>query len=175
MAKKKNNDGLILFGLGIAAVVAMGAAGKKDAVVGPGDNDNLPRGVRNNNPGNIRMNAANDWEGKIPINQNTDGEYEQFTEYVYGVRAMIILLQTYKDKYDLITIRDIISRWAPPPKNPTVEYINFISDFTGYGPDIGYNFDIDNLYYLVAGIGKFENLGMDVISIEEYNQAVSLL
>ncbi|MCA9329527.1 hypothetical protein KDA11_02695, partial [Candidatus Saccharibacteria bacterium] len=34
-----------------------------------------PRGIRNNNPGNIRI-SNNQWRGKIPVSQNTDGSFE---------------------------------------------------------------------------------------------------
>ena len=37
----------------------------------------LPRGYRNNNPLNIRINSANNWAGKV--SPNNDGNFAQFT------------------------------------------------------------------------------------------------
>lgn len=46
-----------------------------------------PRGLRNNNPGNIRT-TKDRWQGLRP--QQTDPAFFQFTEMRYGYRALII-------------------------------------------------------------------------------------
>lgn len=90
-----------------------------------------PRGVRNNNPGNIEMTGSL-WKGEIPHAQNTDGRFKQFYNYIYGIRAAILNLQSYyKDGYR--TIRQMITRWAPPKENNTEGYIRFVSGYTGIG------------------------------------------
>jgi hypothetical protein len=33
----------------------------------------LPRGIRNNNPLNIRLDPENRWQGKVPPKHNSDG------------------------------------------------------------------------------------------------------
>lgn len=87
------------------------------------------RGVRNNNPGNIRI-SSNNWDGKIPKDQNTDGSFEQFVTWVHGLRAMTKLIINYiKGGHD--TIAKIINRYAPPIENPTNDYINFVVKETG--------------------------------------------
>lgn len=87
-----------------------------------------PRGIRNNNPLNIRI--GNDWQGeKLP---NTDGSFEQFTEMKYGLRAGFILLRNYINKYGLNTIEKIIKRWAPSNENNTKEYIRMVCKETGF-------------------------------------------
>ena len=54
----------------------------------------------------------------------------------YGWRAaFVILCRTYYGKYKLRTIRDIVTRWAPPKENNTEAYIRHVSDYTGIGPD----------------------------------------
>ena len=103
-----------------------------------------PRGIRNNNPLNIRK-SADKWQGQINANVNDndnnsspkgDAEFVQFYTMEYGWRAaFVILCKTYYGKYKLRTIRDIVSRWAPPKENNTPAYIRHVSDYTGIGPD----------------------------------------
>ena len=54
----------------------------------------------------------------------------------YGIRALARLLITYQSRYGLSTIRQLISRWAPPADdNPTSSYVDFVSRQTGWQPD----------------------------------------
>ena len=104
----------------------------------------LPRGIRNNNPLNIRL-SKDKWQGQINANVNDnannsspkgDAEFIQFYTMEYGWRAaFVILCKTYYGKYKLRTIRDIVTRWAPPKENSTEAYIRHVSDYTGIGPD----------------------------------------
>ena len=95
----------------------------------------LPRGMRNNNPGNLRI-SNNQWQGKVPVWENTDGEFEQFKEYRYGVRAMIKLIQNYIRSGDN-TLVTIISRYAPATENDTAAYIRAVAGATGFSPIYG--------------------------------------
>jgi len=52
-----------------------------------------------------------------------------------GVRAVGKLLQTYQSRYNLNTIEQMISRYAPPSENPTDEYIKFVAQKTGIAAD----------------------------------------
>ena len=100
------------------------------------------RGIRNNNPLNIRR-SKDKWQGQsnylTPPGKGGDGgesEFCQFYSMEYGWRAaFMILCRTYYKKYGLKTIRAIISRWAPPKENNTAAYIRHVSDYTGIGPD----------------------------------------
>lgn len=92
----------------------------------------LPRGYRNNNPLNIRINSANNWEGKVT--NNTDGVFEQFVAMEYGYRAAMKLIQNYITKYDLNTVGQIIGKWAPDSENDTASYISRVSSTTGWLP-----------------------------------------
>lgn len=84
------------------------------------------RGIRNNNPANIRH--GNPWKG-LKKNQ-TDPEFDQFTSTVWGVRALIITLRTYVTIHKLQTIRKIIERWAPRSDgNNTEGYIDFVRNY----------------------------------------------
>ena len=88
----------------------------------------LPRGIRNNNPLNIRI--GNSWQGEVE--HPTDTEFEQFVNMFYGCRAAFILLKRYMKCYGLVTITDIISRWAPSSENNTRRYIDAVVNRTGY-------------------------------------------
>lgn len=96
------------------------------------DLNNLPRGLRNNNPLNIRRFDYNDWYGKITDSASTDQEFEQFRDPRYGFRAAFILIHRYiKNGYK--SVRDIIFRWAPPSDgNFTESYLKSVCDYTGF-------------------------------------------
>ena len=53
----------------------------------------------------------------------------------WGYRAMFILLDTYRVRYGLNTLRGMISRYAPPSENHTEAYIAAIVEWTGLTPD----------------------------------------
>lgn len=74
----------------------------------------LPRGIRNRNPGNIRL-SRDKWQG-LASRQN-DRDFFQFISYEYGIRALARVLLTYQTKHGLDTVRKIINRWAPPVGN----------------------------------------------------------
>lgn len=94
-----------------------------------------PRGIRNNNPLNIRK--GNSWQGeKSP---QTDNEFEQFESMTMGVRAGLKILRNYITGYDghrqpIDTIEKVITRWAPPSENDTRKYIDRVSALTGIHP-----------------------------------------
>lgn len=92
----------------------------------------LPRGYRNNNPLNVRKNAANAWKGKVV--PGTDSAFEQFITMAYGYRCALYLLRKYIGQGHN-TIRKIITKWAPPSENNTTSYINSVATRTGIGAD----------------------------------------
>ena len=84
----------------------------------------LPRGIRNNNPLNIRKNQ-NRWKGLA--RRQTDRSFFQFKEMKWGYRAAFIILKRYYNDYHLLTIEDIIRRWAPPNENNSKAYANYVA------------------------------------------------
>jgi len=93
----------------------------------------IPRGIRNNNPLNIRR-SKDQWKGMAEA--QTDGAFVQFKTLEYGWRAAFYLLtRTYYHKYRLYTIRAIISKWAPPCENNSKAYVENVSRLTGIDPD----------------------------------------
>lgn len=92
-------------------------------------NENIPRGIRNNNPGNIRNNPNNRWVGLSPC-QN-DKDFCVFIEPKYGIRALSIILRNYQSRYGLKTVKDIINRYAPTIENNTNSYVKSVCQFLG--------------------------------------------
>lgn len=90
---------------------------------------NLPRGLRNNNPLNIRISSIQ-WQGKIA--ENTDGAFEQFISIEYGLRAGLVNIRTYikRDRLDSISV--IIPKWAPAlDGNDVRAYVRLVSNKSG--------------------------------------------
>lgn len=88
----------------------------------------MPRGIRNNNPLNIRFCSHNNWLGKVQFHQRTDESFEEFTEMKYGFRAACRLIQVYVQRHRCSTIHSIVLRFAPPSENYTDEYYKFVKD-----------------------------------------------
>ncbi|BBL31222.1 structural protein [Pantoea ananatis] len=117
---------------------------------------NNSRGIRNNNPGNIRW--GDEWKGLVPEGQRTDKSFCQFKAPEFGIRAMIIILRNYQSKYGLKTITGIIKRWAPPKENDTQAYIRSVAQATGTDADKTIDLtDSRKLFPLLQAIIKHEN------------------
>lgn len=106
----------------------------------------VPRGIRLNNPGNIRI--GDKWQGlmapaDMSAAQKREKEFCVFAAPKWGIRALARLLIAYKDKHRLTTITGIIARWAPPKgrvgsrtyTQNTGGYIAHVVALTGFGPD----------------------------------------
>lgn len=102
------------------------------------------RGIRNMNPGNIRLGES--WLGLRT--KQTDPDFCQFTSMVYGCRALLKLLRTYVEKRGCTTIRKVIERWAPPSENDTSSYVLSVAAACRRDPDEVLNFEADPLLYL---------------------------
>lgn len=113
----------------------------------------IPRGLRLNNPGNIRRTADN-WLGLAA--EQPDAEYFYFVDPLYGLRAMARILLNYRARYGLDTVEKIISRWSPPSENPTAELIDGAAARLGVNPK--QQIDVAaRLPELVAAIVRQEN------------------
>jgi len=89
-----------------------------------------PKGIRNNNPGNIEDNPRNQWRGQV----GDDGRFAIFDTPVNGIRALARLLFNYNKIYGLSTVNGIITRWAPDSENNTSSYIADVSNRLGVHP-----------------------------------------
>lgn len=88
----------------------------------------IPRGLRNNNPCNIRKNRYV-YAGEVVPSQ--DEELKHFTTKAYGYRAAFVVLYTYQSRHGLDTIAKVIERWAPPSENDTAAYIRAVAERSG--------------------------------------------
>jgi len=114
--------------------------------------DYRPRGISNNNPGNILLTQI-DWKGKIPNAENSDKKFEQFEAYVYGVRAMIVLLKNYMQKQGLKTVTDIVNKWSPGNLN----YVRYVATRLNVQDNAPLSANKDTIKALVTAIANFEN------------------
>ena len=93
-----------------------------------------PRGIRNNNPLNIRH-SADRWQGVR--GEQKDKSFVQFKSMAYGYRAAWKTLQSYYNRFchqsKPYTVRNIITRWAPPKENDTEAYIRTVLRLSGIG------------------------------------------
>lgn len=83
-----------------------------------------PRGIRNNNPGNIRLSPTR-WQGQKDAQMDTS--FVEFSAPIWGLRALMRVLLTYHFKHGLDTVESIINRWAPPHENATDHYIHSVA------------------------------------------------
>lgn len=124
----------------------------------------IPRGIRNNNPLNIRI--GNTWLGEVA--DPSDPSFEQFVTMQYGVRAACVLLRRYIRHYKRTTIQAIIAAWAPACENPTEVYINAVCRYMGmYPEDIIKYEDKDTICRLIQAMCLVENgqpISDDIIS-----------
>ena len=93
-----------------------------------------PRGMRNNNPLNIRR-SEDRWEGEAAT--RTDKSFVQFQSMAYGYRAAWKILDTYclhfRRQRLPYNVRNIIARWAPPSENDTDAYVRRVVSLSGLG------------------------------------------
>lgn len=124
----------------------------------------MTRGIRNNNPGNIRHGASK-WRG-MSTEQN-DTQFVTFITPEFGIRALMKLLQTYS-KYrgkqnvgcgKIDTVEEIIERWAPASdNNHTENYIQRVCKETRFNRQMCLNlYDKETVISLAKAIVQVEN------------------
>ena len=115
----------------------------------------MTRGLRNNNPLNIRL-SRTPWQGEVRPSQ--DKAFCRFRSPAYGYRAALKLLRNYSLVHGCHTVRTIISRWAPPSENDTKGYISTVCKLTGLDADR--RIDVDDrrtMCGLAAAMSRVEN------------------
>lgn len=116
---------------------------------------NLPRGIRNKNPGNIiRTNDV--WIGQKAT--QSDAKYVQFDAPVYGFRAMKRLLDSYQ-RLGINSIEGIVRRWSNDiSEQDKRSYISSVVQRTKVGASEVYPFDNrEKLIDLMIAIHTHEN------------------
>lgn len=153
-----NRDFIIWLAIAAALIAATGTA----VYVGA-------RGIRNNNPGNIRK-GTSEWQGMSPVQKDT--AFVQFVTPVYGIRALAVLLKNYSSRYGLNTVEGLISRYAPPSENITGSYVSAVSK--AIGVDARQTINVAAMLPgLIAAIIKHEN-GLQPYPESLIRQGVSL-
>jgi len=132
----------------------------------------IPRGIRNNNPYNIKQ-STQQWKGKILFSE--DSVFEQFETMEYGIRAGLIILRTYIERYKLHTIEEIIKRFAPSNENDTEAYIRAVCRDTGFDRDTILFFDLEDMLPLAMAIIKHEQGGLFGITNKMIEKSWELL
>lgn len=115
-----------------------------------------PRGIRNNNPGNIDRTAER-WQG-MAADQSSDSRFVVFSAPVWGLRALAKVLLSYQRKHGLCTPAAIIGRWAPPVENDTGAYARQVAKALGVG--VGDQIDLqqpETLQRILPAIVQHEN------------------
>jgi hypothetical protein len=129
-----------------------------------------PRGIRNNNPGNIKRGQP--WAGLSET--QTDPTFCQFDMPEYGIRAMAKILITYNRRHMISCIQDAIARWAPSSENQTQTYINFVVTKTNHPPQQSLDFkDRSILGSIIKAMITFEN-GVQPYSDKQIGLGVDL-
>jgi hypothetical protein len=112
---------------------------------------NLPRGLRNNNPGNLRYTPSIKWVGQT----GSDGAFSIFSNLAYGIRAYGMDLRN-DIKKGKNTIDKLIYEFAPPSENNTEAYINNVSKISGISRKQILTPDIDTLTKIAKGMFSVE-------------------
>ena len=136
----------------------------------------LERGVRNNNPLNIKKKVSNAWDG-IAEDQSGDSIFATFESAEYGIRAALRTLVTYQNKHKLRTPSEMLARWAPPSENIVSDYVATVKELSGLSMDdpmvIGNN---QKTLDLIRSMIAMENSqkAMRGYSSNTYNRALQL-
>ena len=105
-----------------------------------------------NNPFNIRG-GKDAWKGKIG---EKDG-FVMFQSVAFAIRCMLVLSNTYINKYKIKTIKEFISTYAPPSENDTATYIRNVCTWNGWKPDTEIRKTRGFVCDLIKSIARQEN------------------
>jgi hypothetical protein len=137
-------------------------------------NTRLPRGLRNNNPGNIkRTNPPTPWQGLSE--DQPDAVFVKFKDVTWGIRAMARILINYQDKYNICTIDKAINRYAPESDgNSPGTYIGFVSKESGINSNVLLDFhEYSDIKPVIKAMIEFE-LGYEGVSDSQIDKGLSL-
>jgi hypothetical protein len=111
-----------------------------------------PRGIRNNNPGNIE--AGIGWKGEI----GTDGRFATFATPAHGIRALALNAVNSQRIHGNDTVNELIDRWAPPTENNTAAYAAQVAKALGVNPEDPVDLtNPETLAKFTAAVIKHEN------------------
>lgn len=112
-------------------------------------NQDLKRGIRNNNPGNLRKSGDN-WKG---MNGYDEDNFVVFDTMEDGIRALSRDIRSKVDR-GLNTYDKLLKVYAPPKENDTESYIKDVAQKTNHGRNKKISKDMvsgkSNLKYFVS-------------------------
>lgn len=157
---------LLLAGLGVAILAFSVNPITEDEFVSTSG----VRGIRNNNPGNIRK--GENWQGMAQT--QSDPAFIQFKSPEYGIRAMVKLLRNYEKLYNLNTIKGIIFRWAPPNENNTEAYVKSVEQKTGLKQNEALDLADQNVMRKLVKAIIFHENGQQPYTDKQINDGINL-
>lgn len=133
----------------------------------------LPLGLRNNNPGNVRP-VPGGWQGQVGVNRG----FAVFPNVVLGIRAMAmdLLKDYYIDRQQ--TLQSLISEYAPPSENKTSSYVAAVSRLLNFPANTVYPMNRGTLKRLLVAMCTVEIGAVQVrrhLSEEDFNQAINMV
>jgi hypothetical protein len=112
----------------------------------------LPRGLRDNNPGDLQQPPGQQWQGTVGM----DGPFVVFADTTWGLRALARDLITKISVDGLDTIATLINQYAPPSENDTADYISSVAADSGIGAGDQLGTDQDTITSLMRAIVNHE-------------------
>lgn len=109
----------------------------------------LPRGIRNNNPGNLRPGGPT-WLGVAGSDMDQpDPPYLRFVDPEHGIRAIAMTLRSYEDRHGIHTLDQVFARWAPAgDRNDPERYAAQVA--AALGKAAGESIDLHDVVVLTA-------------------------
>ncbi|CAB3952688.1 hypothetical protein [Achromobacter piechaudii] len=127
-----------------------------------------PRGIRNNNPGNLNYVG----QRGATLEGGDKGRFAKWKTAREGLQALANQLRLYGDR-GLDSIRKVVNTYAPASENDTQAYVNQLAAFMGIDPDETFDVKTDPaaLAMLMQGIIKHEN-GYNPYSRDQIDDAI---
>lgn len=89
---------------------------------------------------------------------SSDPAFKAFESMPWGYRAMFVLLHTYRVRNGCRTLREMISRYAPPTENHTENYIRAVATQAQVSPDEALDTrNSKTMIPVVAAMSRVEN------------------
>lgn len=130
-----------------------------------------PRGIRNNNPGNIEDGG---FARNLPGYVGSDGRFARFETPEAGIQAQSRLLDVYANKHGLNTVAGIVGRWAPATDGNNVSaYAANVAKQMGVDPTAPLNMSDPNVKAKLAMAMAAHENGRQAFSPETFARGVA--
>lgn len=150
---------VLLIGASAIALVGFGYLGVRT---------NMARTIRLNNPGGLRINPANNWQGKVTPSR--DPEFETFETPVYGARAMLRTLRSHYQRGENTVIM-LIKFWTPDNQ---AGYIKHVITQAGLGSSGFFTWNEAQVCKIAKAMADWE-AGVPYYSEQLFHQAWAIM